>query len=649
MKVLDCVPVLASSAWQVWSPCLEISRRVVIRPGSVCLPGRCVRSVALALMVMAVAAPSYARTFPKLDPLLPSRASLATGQSEVVVTAKDEPSVDAVASLIQQLGGTLKRRLSIANGQAATVPNSSLLALVSSEFVQHIALDRPILGAMERTGITVGGTAVREDLGLDGSGVGIAVIDSGVAPAADDLDDPSVTGAQRIDRFIDFVHGRPTPYDDYGHGTHVAGIIAGNGFDSSGARTGLAPGSRLVVLKVLDRFGRGRISDVIAALDYAVEHRFEFNIRLINLSIGAGVYESYDADPLTIATKRAVEAGIVVVAAAGNMGRDAQGRTLYGGILAPGNAPWVLTVGASSHMGTVDRADDTIAAFSSRGPTAIDRAAKPDLVAPGVGIESLSAPHSLLYKSLPAYRLSGTVATPYLPYLSLSGTSMAAPVVTGAVALMLQANPTLTPNAVKAILQYTSQVYPDYDALTEGAGFLNARGAVELARFFAAPSDTPYPAAESWSGHIIWGNHQVRGGRLTPDASAWSSSAVWGDTTSAGTDIVWGVICIGGCDTSDAMWAVWGTGTYEDAATLPAGDWDNVVWGAVCSMADCPSGTSWRPIDGVTVVWGSTDGETVARGPAEGNTVVWGSTGGDSVVWGSGCIDPSCYVLWNQP
>src|SRR5439155_11314356 len=120
-----------------------------------------------------------------------------------------------------------------------------------------------------------------------------------------------------------------------------------------------------------------------------------------------------------------VDAGIVVVAAAGNNGRSADGRTQYGGITAPGNAPWVLTVGASSHMGTIDRSDDTVAAFSSRGPTAIDRAPKPDLVAPGVGIESLSAPGSLLYSSMGPYLLRGTTTTADLPYLSLSGTSMA--------------------------------------------------------------------------------------------------------------------------------------------------------------------------------------------------------------------------------
>ena len=210
---------------------------------------------------------------------------------------------------------------------------------------------------------------------------------------------------------MDFVNGQEQAYDDYGHGTHVAGIIAGNGLDSGGARAGIAPAARLVVLKVLDGSGKGNISDVIAALDYAVEHRDELNIGVINLSVATGVYESYDTDPLTVAAQRAVNAGIVVVTAAGNNGQNAQGGTSYAGVTAPGNAPWVLTVGASSHMGSADRADDAIAAFSARGPAAIDFAAKPDIVAPGVGIESLANPGSQLYTSGGPYLLPGTVRT----------------------------------------------------------------------------------------------------------------------------------------------------------------------------------------------------------------------------------------------
>ena len=172
-----------------------------------------------------------------------------------------------------------------------------------------------------------------------------------------------------------------------------------------------------MVLKVLDNEGFGYISNVIAALDYAVEHRAEFNIRVINLSVAAGVYESYTTDPLTLAARRAVEAGVVVVTAAGNLGRNAQGQTQYGGITAPGNAPWVLTVGASSHNGTISRGDDTMASFSSRGPSFIDYSAKPDLVAPGVGIESLADPSSLLFATHPNARLWGTVDTATQPYL----------------------------------------------------------------------------------------------------------------------------------------------------------------------------------------------------------------------------------------
>ena len=151
------------------------------------------------------------------------------------------------------------------------------------------------------------------------------------------------------------------------------------------------------------------ISNVIAALDWVVANKASYNVRVVNLSVGAAVTESYHTDPLTRAAKRAVDAGIVVVTAAGNLGKNAHGQLQYGGITAPGNAPWVLTVGAFSHEGTVIRTDDVMAGYSSRGPTAIDFAAKPDLVAPGTGIVSLSDPTSLMYVTKAAYLLAGSL------------------------------------------------------------------------------------------------------------------------------------------------------------------------------------------------------------------------------------------------
>ena len=202
--------------------------------------------------------------------------------------------------------------------------------------------------------------------------------------------------------------------------------------------------------------------------------------------MGAAVTSSYTIDPLTLAAKRAVDAGIVVVTAAGNLGRNAAGDPQYGGITAPGNAPWVLTVGASSHEGTANRHDDVVAAYSSLGPSAIDYTAKPDITAPGTGIVSLSDPASAFYQSKSDFLVNGSFPTGYKPYLSLTGTSMAAPVVSGTVALMLQANPSLTPNLVKAVLQYTARAQSGVDPLAQGAGFVNARGAVTLAGYFAA-------------------------------------------------------------------------------------------------------------------------------------------------------------------
>jgi serine protease AprX len=555
----------------------------------------------------------------RLDSVLAQIADKGSvGRSRVIVILKNGADV---SDDVRKLGGNLGRRLPLINGQVVELSNGQLRKLAGSSAVESIHVDRPLRAHLNRAAVTIGARAVQEDLGFDGAGVGVAIIDSGVTSWHDDLTykganlNVRVVGGQRVARFVDFVNGRTAPYDDNGHGTHVAGIVAGNGYDTNGARAGIAPAAHLVSLKVLNEQGAGYISNVIAALDWAVTNKAAYNIRVINLSVGAPITESYKTDPLTLAAKRAVDDGILVVAAAGNLGRNNLGQQQYGGITSPGNAPWVLSVGASNTKGTVNRNDDTVADYSSRGPGAIDFGAKPDVIAPGTGIVSLSDPTSYFYQTKSAYLLAGSLKTSYKPYLSLTGTSMAAPMVTGTAALMIQANPKLTPNLVKAIIEYTAQKYP-YDSLTEGAGFLNTRGAVDLARFFVSPkAGQKYPSAKPWSRTIIWGNQRLTGGVIKPAGSAWATGVTWGAALrDSGENIVWGTICGFDCDN-----IVWGTSLL---------DADNIVWG-----------TMSRDFD--NIVWGTA---------LDGENIVWGTLAADSnVVWGAQCAGANCdNIVWGS-
>ena len=320
-----------------------------------------------------------------------------------------------------------KGTLDLINGQVLDLPNGVLKRMAAHPSVFRVHYDRPIKSHNYRTAITVGARTVQQNMGYTGAGIGVAVIDSGITTWHDDLTNRTSTlypyGNQRVARFVDFVNGRTLPYDDNGHGSHVAGIIAGNGYDSNGEKAGIAPGASLVSLKVLDAAGQGTISNIIAALGWIAVNGPAYNIRVVNMSVGAGIHESYWTDPLTLATKALTDKGITVVAAAGNMGKNAAGKLQWGAITAPANAPWVLTVGASSTNGTLTRNDDTMASFSSSGPTYRDFEAKPDLVAPGVGTVSLAVPGSTFYLTKATALLDGKPVLGLKSYLTLSGTS----------------------------------------------------------------------------------------------------------------------------------------------------------------------------------------------------------------------------------
>jgi serine protease AprX len=541
--------------------------------------------------------------------------------------------------------------LNILNAQVLELPNGVLKQLAKHPNVFRLHLDRPIKGHIYRTSVTVGANTVHQSLGYTGKGIGVAVIDSGITTWHDDLTNRTSTlfpyGNQRVRKFVDFVNGRALPYDDNGHGSHVAGIIAGNGYDSNGQKTGIAPDANIISLKVLDANGTGTISNIIAALNWVAVNATTYNIKVVNMSVGAGIYESYWTDPLTLAAKKVTDQGITVVAAAGNLGKDHLGNLQKGGITAPGNAPWVLTVGASSTMGTLTRSDDQMASYSSSGPTWIDFDAKPDLVAPGTGTVSLAVPGSTFYASKPEFLLDGLLGLGSKPYLVLSGTSMASPVVAGTVALMLQANPNLTPNLIKALLQYTSQVYAGYSPLRQGAGFLNSLGAVRLAKYYRNPQPGQVmPLQRIWSRQILWGNQRLKHGFINPTANAWATSVVWGAAKKldTGDNIVWGTV---GGDGDNIVWGstapgdnvVWGTTVTTtalgDNIVWGTADGDNIVWGTDCGGGDC-----------VNVVWGTLDtGDNIVWGTADpGDNIVWGTAAlGDNIVWGTSAEEPGSW------
>ena len=599
----------------------------------------CLAVAFVALTAATASAQNHGRPGDKLDSVLRYRAKQLAGRSRVIVQFRGDADVRVFGR------GVVGRRLD-GGAQVGEIDNITLTSLASDPRVERVMIDRPAFATMERTGQAIGATVARSQYGVSGRGVGVAIIDSGITSYHDDLY-RSLSGStsRRVVHFKDFTRDispnlwfNDLQSDDYGHGTHVAGIIAGTGYDSSGRRVGVAPGAKLLGLKVLDGEGHGYISDVIAAIDYAIAVRSTYNVRVINLSVASGVFESYWHDPLTLAAKRATEAGIVVVAAAGNLGLDANGRPQWGGVTSPGNAPWVLTVGASSHQGTVQRSDDVVANFSSHGPTWLDFAAKPDIVSPGVGIESLSDPRSELYGTFRSYLLNGTVPVGYKPYLSLSGTSMATPVVAGTVALMLEANPNLTPNAVKAILQFTAESHADENVLSQGAGFLNAKGAVRLARFFAKPQngigymgDTIDGEPIDWARHIVWGNYLIEGGVPLPGSNAWATNQTWGAIkTQTGQPVVWGART----EDDNIVWSV----DSDDNIVWSVSDDGNIVWSVnddenIVWSVDTDDNIVWSVNGDDNIVWSVSDDGNIVWSVNDDGNIVWSVNGDDNIVW----------------
>ena len=364
-----------------------------------------------------------------------------------------------------QVGGTVLTQFHLISGVEAEIPTllePVLAALPGITVTLDAAVD--VQSNPELTGPHTPSDVFLQETGADrlasqgdtGQGVTVAVVDTGI----DSL--PDFSG--RLIGGVDLTGGNNPFQDSYGHGTFVAGLIAGNGASSNGQYSGEAPGAKLVSIKVAGLTGVTHLSTLITGLQWAVDHQALYGIRVLNLSLGYQSSQSTVTNPLDQAVQAVWNAGITVVTSAGNAG------PFNGTILSPGDDPMVITVGALDDMATPSTADDEMADFSSVGPTSRDGWAKPDLVASGRSVVSLAAPGSTIDTQYPSAQVGPANFVG-------SGTSFSAAITSGAAALVLADNPGLTPNQVKARLLGTTTPGPVGNPFVDGHGALDAYAA----------------------------------------------------------------------------------------------------------------------------------------------------------------------------
>lgn len=557
--------------------------------------------------------------------MIASFAPMAGAKPQMATTSvivREVPGAgDVPEHAVMRLGGRVGRQLRIVNGFVATVPIGSVEMLRRAPGVREVSMNQRVTlnlvdGVdMKTPGASFGvkkaigaGTVWNE--GFRGAGVGVALIDSGVARVK------GLAGAGKVIDGPDLSFESQAPnlahIDTYGHGTAMAGIIAGRdpeapakvGDGTYDYFLGVAPDAKIISIKVADRNGATDVSQILAAIDWVVQHKNDpgLNIRVLNLSFGTDGLQNYRIDPLAYAVEVAWKKGIVVVASAGNGGL-ASGR-----LNNPAYDPYILAVGGTDSNGTHNYLDDTIPSWSSFG----DGIRNPDIVAPGKSIVSLRVQGSALDEAYPAAR-QGT--TPR--FFRGSGTSESAAVVSGAVALMLEKKPTLTPDQVKAIFKSTAKFLPVADARGQGAGLLDltkARdaaipanstqtwapstglGSIDAARgserledggvvlagerdIFGTPWDGPSWSGRSWSGTAWTGGSWM--GRSW-SGSSWSGSTwlgvSWSGTSWSGTS--WSGRSWSGRLWSGSSWSGAGwTGSSWSGRSWSGRSWSSSGWG----------------------------------------------------------------------
>ncbi|WP_250160125.1 S8 family peptidase [Caloranaerobacter azorensis] len=395
----------------------------------------------------------------KIDPIVSAKLNSKSKEEIPVIIRAKNGNFSRLSNIVLGMSSKVKRSLPLVGGIACSLNIETISRLARDPNIEYISFDSKVFALLDIATSSIKSKFAHE-LGYTGKGITVAVIDTGVAPH-NDLTKPK----NRIIGFKDFVNNKTSPYDDNGHGTHVSGIIASNGYSSKGKYAGIAPECNILGVKALDSSGSGSTSDIVAAIEWVIKTKNVYNTKIINLSLGSPPTNPYYEDPLVKAVEEAVKSGLTVVVAAGNSGPAKET------ILSPGNSKKVITVGAVDDNKTPELSDDFIAPFSSRGPTK-EGFKKPDVVAPGVDIMSLSNSN-----------LSS--------YTSLSGTSMATPMVSGACALLYSKHGYLSPNQVKTMIMKSCVDLKDtYN--NQGSGIINLEKLFKEKPMEDIPEEKPY-------------------------------------------------------------------------------------------------------------------------------------------------------------
>ncbi|MGZ8565492.1 MAG: S8 family serine peptidase [Actinomycetota bacterium] len=532
--------------------------------------------------------------------LSPAGQAARSSSIELVsVIVREMPFVgDTPETLVESLGGEVTREIAIIGGFSAIVPEDSVDALDRSPAILSVTPDT-------RIRLTAAGYDPKKDPnslysiaqeetgaaefwndGYSGQGVGVALIDSGVLPV------DGLTSPGKIVNGPDLSYESQVPellyMDTFGHGTHMAGIIAGRDDDApvvvqKGDEEhflGIAPDAHIINIKVADAFGATDVSQVLAAIDWVVTHKDDpgLNIRVLNLSFGTDGVQDYLLDPLTYAVEVAWHHGIVVVVAGGNRGFGSSK------LSNPAYDPFVIAVGAATTDGEYDAKDDTVAAFSSRG----DALRGPDLVAPGTSVASLRAPGSFIDENNPQAVVDGR-------FFRGSGTSQAAAVVSGAAALIIEQRPAITPDQVKALLMGSTNRIPRAPTAAQGAGLIDLKEARGLSLSTTAQPwvratglgslDPARGTARVTDGiSALDGERDIFGDVW--DAPTWAALAASGEAWSEGDWL--GKTWSGGC-WCGSSWAgkTWSSGTWT------ARSWSGKTWSSDAWTARSWSGTTW--------------------------------------------------------